>query len=1322
MTDIIRASAIQRGMWLASQIAPDSAEFTVSTATRVTGPLDRGALERALASVVARHPILRARFVERDGAVVVEPVADAGVSLAVTDLSAEPPEQAWRRARRHVERMADRPFDMSRAPLLRAGLIRVAGDEHVIHLDLHHAVCDGWTLRLLIRELGQAYSGTGGAGDDAPPTYWEYLSRDGTPTDEELDADLAYWTKTLAGVRPLGFPPPDDASPRPEVAGAQTRFIVDEALLARVDELAGRLAKTRFMVLLAALQAVLARMCATPDIPVGTTLSLRDDVAAERVIGPLFNTAVLRSDLRGEPRFAELADRAEDCLLGALEHLQVPFESVLSAARGRTSSRTRNPLFNVLFELDYDAEEPIQLTGARAEPFPFGFTTPKADLCLAMTPSGTDLLGTVTYRPAACDARTAAGVGERLVAVLRAVTGDGGPDLRLHELPLATPGELAVIEARSDGGPAELPSICLHELIAAQARRTPDAVAVRELGPGAARGLTYAELDARADHLARRMAARGVGPETRVAIHMSRSADLVAAILGVLKAGGAYVPLDPAFPLPRLRTIADDSGAVVVLTERRLAAEAARIGPPILLADDAQPDDAGATPVPGSPRNLAYVMYTSGSTGRPKGVLVEHRGLVNFVMWCVRRYVPGGSGGAPLFSSIAFDMVVPNLFAPLVAGQTVSVVPESVPPSELGAVLSAAGPFGFIKLTPGHLELLARRLTPEQARSLAGLLVVGADAFPRTTLAAWRRLDPYTPMLNEYGPTEASVANSAHELVDADAAGVGDLPIGLPIPNTTLHVLDRFLNRVPPGVTGELYIGGVCVVRGYAGRPAITASRFVPDPYGPPGARLYRTGDLARRTRDGNVEFLGRADQQVKIRGYRIEPAEVEAALAAHPAVRRAVVTAVRAPSGHTALAAYVVARPPARPSASTLRADLGKTLPAYLVPAVVTWLDTLPLNENGKVDRSALPEPEWEATGHAGSGASDARTRELAEIWSTVLGLPADAIGPDDDFFALGGDSMLVLSLLDRIRERYGHGVSFEEVLRSPTIADLALLIGEDSAPAGTAAPHRGAVTSLRRIDGGAPEDGPPLVLAHPVGGTLFCYRDLITALRPDRPVYGLTLAALLDPGAADEPSLEAMAARYAAEIAARVDGPVTLAGWSAGALIAFETARRLIASGGDVVGLALLDPSAPDDQDRWLRHAREIDRLRAQLDRAGDRPDAADLDTIADSEVFAGMGVDPASVRPGDRSAQNALAAWQHQCTLLGGYRPGTYRGDVALVTSHDDGTAARWRALVSGEVRSTTVGGGHLEMLRPPHAGSVAHALGELLSARRSEKTRS
>ncbi|GIH27655.1 hypothetical protein Aph01nite_59650 [Acrocarpospora phusangensis] len=1271
------ASAVQRGMWLVSSLDGGGTAFTIATATLLRGDLDTAALRDALGAVVARHEILRTRFVRAEGRELAA-VTDQDCPIPVESATAAGLDEA----RAVLDRAAAVPFDLGRGPLLRLQLVRLGPREHVAGLTLHHAVADGRSVALLLTEWAREYAArTGGppACLPPPPCYWDHVV---------TSAETGYWRERLRGVRPLDLPPPLGHD-RPGADGVE-HFAIGPELLAGVDRLARDSGATRYVVLMAAFHALLGRLCRTGDVAVGTTMATCESEEAAQALGPMFNTVVVRHRMGGDRSFLDVVAGVREAVLQAFEHLHVPFEDVLGEMRAGTAVSGRNPLFNTFFEVDHEEAAPLRLPGLAAEHLAVGHHTAKTDLMMALKPRGARLDGTLTYRAGACDTRLAATVAACYTALLREVTAD--PGRPLAALAMMPAHDHTEVTARLPLGlEAEPAGLCVHELFERQAARTPGAIAVRMLRSGAP-GLTYAELGARADRLAGRLRALGVGPGRRVAVLLPRTPDLLVAFLAVWKAGGAYVPLDPAFPAARLRFLADDSRALAVVTEPGLLSLAGELGPPPVLVDGLAPE-AEAPPCPVSPEDLCYVIYTSGSTGTPKGVLVEHRGLANFLDWCVRRYAATGEGGAPLFSSVAFDMVVPNLFTPLLIGQTVHIVPEEVGHDRLGEVLASAAPYSFVKLTPGHLQLLSRSLPAPAARGLAELLVVGADTFPLSVLREWRELDPATPILNEYGPTEASVANCVHEVGDERGAP----PIGRPIPGTSMYVLGPGGAPMPVGVPGELYIGGACVARGYAGRPATTAAAFVPDPFGPPGSRLYRTGDLGRWLPTGELEFLGRADQQVKLQGYRIEPGEIESALIAHPSVRQALVTVAPAPSGQDALIAYVV---PAGPGADTaaLRERLAATLPAYLVPAAFVELPALPLNDNGKVDRAALPAPAWGSGGTSGAAYASDVESAVAEAWSEVLGVPADRLGRDDNFFALGGNSLLVLSVSERLRRRLGEAVSFESFLRRPTIAGVAAAISR--------APGR--ASCLARLEEGG--SGTPIVFVHPLGGTLFCYRHLLGELRGTSPLYGITLPSLVA-GARPEPSLEEQAAGYAAQIMAAIDGPVIVAGWSAGGIIAFELARRLREEGGQVARLVLIDPSEPDGGSRWRGHVRELRQIRSRLALAGEAEREARFQSVVRSDLFAAMGVDPATCRDHQLFPQDALAVWERQLGLLGAYEPAPYDGEVALLTQEGGGDRiAPWRDLTGG-IRHLRVEGDHLGMMRPPAVTSLAQAIREL-----------
>jgi thioesterase domain-containing protein/acyl carrier protein len=688
-------------------------------------------------------------------------------------------------------------------------------------------------------------------------------------------------------------------------------------------------------------------------------------------------------------------------------------------------------------------------------------------------------------------------------------------------------------------------------------------------------------------------------------------------------------------------------------------------------------------------------------------VLVPHRGLVNFLGWCVQAYAADGRGGAPLFSSVAFDMVVPNLFTPLLIGQRVCIVPETVGLDELGAALTAHAPFAFVKLTPGQLEVLAGQLPSEAAARLAEVVVVGADAFPSHALRYWQGLDPPPVLLNEYGPTEASVANCVQRV---DGEVTSELvPIGKPIPNTSMHVLDEAMSPTPVGVAGELYIGGDCVVRGYLGRPALTAERFVPDPLsGHRGARLYRTGDRGRLRADGNFEFLGRVDQQIKIRGYRVEPAEIELALTGHPDIDRAIVTADVLSDGGRRLVGHLVLRPDVpTPTSVDLRQFLSAKLPDYMIPAAYTTLDAVPLNANGKLDRGALPA----GPARPYDSPSTPMQELLVGIWADVLDLEPADIGINDNFFDLGGHSILVLELLARIRDAIPSGLTLEHLFAATTIAATAEIL--ERLPSGGA---DSTGSSLVRLGNAGRHD--PIVLVHPVGGTISCYGALVKWLGADRPVFGLSAQA----PHGDEPgipeSFEGMVARYVLLLEKEgLHGSFVLAGWSTGGLAAHELARQMSAKGHEVGNLVLIDPPDPPDPENWSVYRQrlmEFDRLEQRLSELEDEPSRRRLFLSAiDQGVFDDFGVNQADLRARtDTVLQDMLAVWGAQLRLLAGYEPGSFAGTTTLILSQEvpspNDHARRWAELTVGNCSTEIVEGDHLSVLREPYVGWVGEII--------------
>ncbi|WP_437759618.1 non-ribosomal peptide synthase/polyketide synthase [Sorangium sp. So ce1389] len=1048
-------SFAQERLWFLEQLAPGTATFNIPGAARLTGALDVAALRASLTEIVRRHEALRTTFALEEGRPVqrIHP-APAALAMDVADLSALPEAARGEELARRMAAEARLPFDIARGPLVRAALVRLGPAEHVLLLTLHHLIADGWSFGVLVRELGAAYGALrAGRAPELPPLPAQYADhaawqRRWLAEGGALDEQLAYFRDRLAGAPAALALRTDRERPRGPSTGAGRRGARHAVRLPRATTealraLARREGATLFMALLAGFAALLGRHAGQDDVVIGTDVANRALPEVEGLIGFFVNQLALRVDLSGAPTFRALLGRAREATLGAYAHQDLPFERLVAAlAPARDAHQA--PLFQVKLVLQNAPAAKLALDGVTIELLEAETAVAKLDLVLLLAETADGLRGAFEYDAALFDPATVARLAGHLGVLLAAAA--RAPDAEVAALPLLTDVERRqIIEAWGAGGPPEA-YVPVHALIAEAARTAPAAEAVSD-----ARGaLSFAALEDRSSRLARALRARGVGPGALVGVCLPRSVELVVALLAVLKAGGAYVPLDPTYPAERLAFMIDDAQLPVVITLEDLADELpARWVQFVLLDADedeiaGQPAEAPALAV--GPGALAYVIYTSGSTGRPKGAMVTHGGLSNYVRWAAAAYRAGEGDGAPVHSSVSFDLTVTSLLVPLAAGRPARLVPEGPGVEALAAALrEAAAPFALVKLTPVHLDLLAAALGPEGAAGRARALVVGGEALRGASARFWREHAPATRLINEYGPTEAVVGCATFEVGEVDGDAV---PIGRPIAGARLHVLGRAGAPAPVGVAGELYIGGVGVARGYLRRPALTAEAFLPDPFGPPGSRLYRTGDLARYRPDGALEFLGRRDAQVKVRGHRVEPGEVEAALAESAAVGEVAVVAHPDAAGDRRLVAYVAPRPGAAIDPEALREQLARVLPAYMVPATIVPLAALPLTPNGKVDRAALPDPAAAAPVRA-AGYAAPRTPEealLAECWADVLGLPR--VGIDDAFFAIGGDSLLSVQIVARARAA-GIALSVPLLFERQTIRALADALRAAGGPA---------------------------------------------------------------------------------------------------------------------------------------------------------------------------------------------------------------------------------------------------------------------------------
>ncbi|HZF13303.1 MAG TPA: amino acid adenylation domain-containing protein, partial [Thermoanaerobaculia bacterium] len=1049
----------QERLWFLAELEPDSAAYNIAGAVGMEGPLAVPALSWALDSVVRRHEASRTTFSPplpgEAGAPQQVILPPFHLALPVIDLAGLAGRCRDREADRLAADEARRPFRLAGDRLLRAQLLCLTAEHHLLLLCVHHVVSDGRSHDIFLRDLAAFYASA--PLPELPYQFADWASWEREQlTGERLAALLAYWRDRLSGATgPDGALalPTDRPRPAKESAlGGRVPITLPAALVAGLEALGRSHRATLFMTVLAALDGLLYRYTGKTDLLVGTPVANRPLPETEQIVGFFVNTLVLRSDLSGRPSFGELLERVRRATLADLEHQELPFAKLVLELAPR-QGRGPAALIQVMLALLVNPLPPVEVAGLSLEAVAIDTGAAKFDLTfdLALGRDG-GLAGSLEYRRDLFDSTTAVRIASHLAALLAA--GATAAERHLGELPLLTAGERQQILAEWAGtAPAYPRESTLAELFAAQALARPDTVVAVFDGHGGrpSRQLSFGELDRRAGRLARRLRALGVGPEVPVGLWLERSLEMVVAVLGVIQAGGAYVPLDPSFPRQRLELILDETRAPVLLADRHrldaLPAGLADKGIKVLCLDSAfdRDDEDAPSPAAGTaPDNLAYVMYTSGSTGVPKGVAIGHRGIVRLV----RAAGFADLGPDQVFlhlAPLAFDASTPEIWSPLLNGGRLVVFPPGVPdPAVLDATLARHG-VTTLWLTAG----LFHQMVESYPAGLGGLgqLLAGGDVLSpphvRRTLVEMTSGIGGT-LLNCYGPTENTTFTCCHRMATkAGSSALGEtasVPIGRPIGNTSVHLLDRDGQPVPVGVPGELVTGGDGLARGYLGRPDLTAERFVP---AAAGGRLYKTGDLVRYRPDGTLEFLGRIDQQVKIRGFRIELGEIEASLSRQPEIAESAVVVREVTPGDRRLVAYVVARPGASPTASGLRAEIERTLPAYMVPAAFVFLPALPLTENGKVDRRALPEPglPTAAAGEAPSRPLDPREELLAALWGELLGVdPAGGqIGPHDDFFALGGHSLLATRLVSRIRETFRVDLPLGSLFEAPTLAEMA-------------------------------------------------------------------------------------------------------------------------------------------------------------------------------------------------------------------------------------------------------------------------------------------
>ena len=1173
-------SFAQQRLWFLDQLEPDSAVYNVVGAWRIEGPLDSGTLRQSLEEIVRRHEALRTTFSVKDGEPVQVISPSLSLAFPVIEVDHACEEKRQEEAMRLAAKEASRPFDLRHGPVFRATLIRLANEDHVLLLAMHHIVSDGWSLGVLYRELSDLYeSFVNGAPSplaDLSIQYADFAAwQRNWLSGAVLETQLSYWKKQLEGAPAVLNLPTDRPRPaRQTYRGARQSFELSAELTQALKARSRNEGVTLYMTLLAVFQTLLHRYTGQDDIVIGSPIANRNRIEIEGLIGFFANTLLLRTDHSGNPTFRELLHRVRETALEAYAHQDLPFEKLVEELRPERDL-SLSPLFQAMFVFQNTAGRKFNLKNLEVSPVRIAGETAKFELTLAMQEQTDRLSGSLHYNTDLFDVSTIERMVSHFQTLLKGVIAN--PDRPIADLPLLGEAEKRRVLIEWNNTDRDwLKDRCIHQLFEGQVKETPEAPAVISEN----RQLTYRELNQRANQLAHYLRSRGAGPEVLVGICVESSPEMVIGMLGILKAGAAYLPLDPKYPKARMTLIFEETGTPILLTQNHLTDRLPSYSGQVIQIDiwnDIMRESGLNLESGAGPDNLAYVIYTSGSTGKPRGVMVEHRSVVNYLSWT--RELTSNVRCLPLSTSITFDASLKQVFTPLVHGKHVWILPEIVindPVALLGSI--AREEQSGLNCVPSLWSAVLDQLPQTKVESPGPRsLLVGGEPLSLDLVSRSFSAFPNLEIWNLYGPTEATANASAAKITSS----CKKVTLGRPISNVRLYILDKSLEPVPIGVAGELYIGGDGLARGYRKRPDVTAEKFLPHPFSSErGARVYKTGDLARYLPDGSIEFVGRMDHQVKIRGFRIELGEIEAVLGGHPAVREALVMArkdtAEGKSGpDQRLLAYIVADTEAVPTVHELREFVKQKLPSYMVPSAFVFLDALPLSTNGKIDRKALPAPERQTVDESFRHPRSPTEIALADIWSEVL--RQSEVGLDENFFDLGGHSLLAIRLMARIKNELGAELPLRILFEGPTVAQLAPKIHFKKQESMFHQREQGKYAHLFELQAG---DNRKPIFCFPFRGGLdgefFNFTRVARHFGSQYSFYGI-LARGLDGVSKPRRSVAEMAADYLEEIrAVQPHGPYIFVGECQGGFVAYEAARQMLADGGEMGLLVLLDTQA--------------------------------------------------------------------------------------------------------------------------------------------------